>query len=76
MQTQAPLGRRSFLKLAGLGALASGIEPLSHAAGAVTAAPQSKADYALRIAKARVDLGPEHAISTTTYNGQFPGGWS
>jgi FtsP/CotA-like multicopper oxidase with cupredoxin domain len=39
----------------------------------VTAAPQSKADYALRIAQARVDLGPEHAISTTTYNGQFPG---
>jgi FtsP/CotA-like multicopper oxidase with cupredoxin domain len=73
MQPQAPLGRRDFLKLSGLAALASGIEPLSHAAGAVTVAPQSQADYALRIAKARVDLGPDHTISTTTYNGQFPG---
>src|SRR5450759_29364 len=73
MQPQAPLGRRDFLKLSGLAALASGIEPLSHAAAAVTAAPQSHSDYALRIGKARVDLGPDHTISTTTYNGQFPG---
>jgi FtsP/CotA-like multicopper oxidase with cupredoxin domain len=33
----------------------------------------TKADYALRIAKARIELGPGHTVTTTAYNGQFPG---
>jgi FtsP/CotA-like multicopper oxidase with cupredoxin domain len=31
------------------------------------------ADYALRIATGLVELAPEHIVSTTLYNGQFPG---
>ncbi len=54
------------------------------AAGAVRApgAPQpstapeaaaARPDYALRIATGLVELSPEHIVSTTLYNGQFPG---
>jgi FtsP/CotA-like multicopper oxidase with cupredoxin domain len=32
-----------------------------------------KADYTLKIATGMVDLSPEHIISTTLYNEQFPG---
>jgi FtsP/CotA-like multicopper oxidase with cupredoxin domain len=35
--------------------------------------PQEPADYTLRIASGRIDLGPGHTVSTTLYNGQFPG---
>ncbi len=31
------------------------------------------ADYTLRIATGLVELAPEHIVSTTLYNGQFPG---
>jgi FtsP/CotA-like multicopper oxidase with cupredoxin domain len=33
----------------------------------------AKADYTLRIATGLVELSPEHIVSTTLYNGQFPG---
>jgi len=59
---------------------------LSRAAGAVTllgavprglwAAGQAaaeKADYTLRIAAGLAELAPDHIVSTTLYNGQFPG---
>ena len=32
-----------------------------------------RADYTIRIATGLVELGPDHIISTTLYNGQFPG---
>ena len=32
-----------------------------------------KADYTLRIATGLVELAPDHIVSTTLYNGQFPG---
>ena len=32
-----------------------------------------KADYTLRIGTGLVELAPEHIVSTTLYNGQFPG---
>jgi len=32
-----------------------------------------KADYTLRIAAGLVELAPDHIVSTTLYNGQFPG---
>ncbi len=35
--------------------------------------PPEKADYTLRIATGLVELAPEHIVSTTLYNGQFPG---
>jgi FtsP/CotA-like multicopper oxidase with cupredoxin domain len=36
-------------------------------------ATESPADYTLTIAVKPVELAPNHIISTTTYNGQFPG---
>jgi FtsP/CotA-like multicopper oxidase with cupredoxin domain len=33
----------------------------------------SRADHTIRIANALVELAPDRIISTTTYNGQFPG---
>jgi FtsP/CotA-like multicopper oxidase with cupredoxin domain len=35
--------------------------------------PAVKADYTLRIAAGLVELSPEHIVSTTICNGQFPG---
>ena len=32
-----------------------------------------KADYTIRIATGLIDLSAEHIVSTTLYNGQFPG---
>ena len=34
---------------------------------------QEKADYTLRIATGLAELGSDHIVSTTLYNGQFPG---
>jgi FtsP/CotA-like multicopper oxidase with cupredoxin domain len=61
-----PLDRREFLGLAGLAALAAA-NPRAVAAAALPA------DYTLRIARSLVELAPDHIVSTTTYNGQFPG---
>ena len=36
-------------------------------------ASAAKADYTLRIANGLVELAPDHIVSTTLYNGQFPG---
>jgi len=66
------LDRREFLESSTFTALASAI---SYPSG-VLAQPQSaevKADYTLRIRHAKVELAPNHVISTTTYNDQFPG---
>ncbi|HEY3785933.1 MAG TPA: multicopper oxidase domain-containing protein [Steroidobacteraceae bacterium] len=38
-----------------------------------SAAADAKPDYTLRIARSNVELAPGQLISTTTYNGQFPG---
>jgi FtsP/CotA-like multicopper oxidase with cupredoxin domain len=35
--------------------------------------PGESADYTIRIGTGLVEVGPQHIISTTTYNGQFPG---
>lgn len=34
---------------------------------------RQKADYTIRIGTGLIEVGPQHIISTTTYNGQFPG---
>jgi FtsP/CotA-like multicopper oxidase with cupredoxin domain len=50
--------------------------PLAAAAPKLAAGrenPNEKADYTLRIGTGLVDLSPEHIVSTTLYNGQFPG---
>jgi FtsP/CotA-like multicopper oxidase with cupredoxin domain len=35
--------------------------------------PDEKADYTIHIETGLIEVGPQHTISTTTYNGQFPG---
>lgn len=76
------MDRRRFLKLAGGSALAAGLPPLVRAgdplAGAESTAGdaatvQGRADYTLRIGTGLVEVAPGRILSTTTYNGQFPG---
>jgi FtsP/CotA-like multicopper oxidase with cupredoxin domain len=62
--------RRSFLKLSGLGCLTGAVADFTRAAGQLT---PEEADYTLRMGTGLVELGPEHIVSTTLYNGQFPG---
>jgi FtsP/CotA-like multicopper oxidase with cupredoxin domain len=62
------LDRREFLRLGSAAALAA------TAAGRVSRADvEPRPDYTLRIATGLVELSPEHIVSTTLYNGQFPG---
>ena len=62
------LDRRSFLQLAGVAAL------LPRGAWGRTDQPgHARADYTLRIGTGLVELAPDHIVSTTLYNGQFPG---
>jgi FtsP/CotA-like multicopper oxidase with cupredoxin domain len=61
--------RRDFLKWGGLVVAAT--------AGCSQTTPPSppngKADYTLRIGTGTVELAPDQIVSTTVYNGQFPG---
>ena len=63
------IDRRTLLKYAGLVRFIGAV-PRARAADEVT---NAKADYTLRIAQGLVELSPEHIVSTTLYNGQFPG---
>jgi FtsP/CotA-like multicopper oxidase with cupredoxin domain len=62
------IDRRSLLKYAGLVPLIGALPREASAAG-----DAEKADYTLRIATGLVELSPDHIVSTTLYNGQFPG---
>lgn len=55
------LDRRDFLRLGGAAAAAAG------------AAPAPSADHTIRIAQGLAELSPDTIVSTTLYNGQFPG---
>ncbi|MGH8032403.1 MAG: multicopper oxidase family protein [Luteimonas sp.] len=70
-----PIDRRDFLKLSGITALASSLLSMGHAADQRPQAvsPGTKADVALTIGTGLVEVAPGRIISTTTYNGQFPG---
>lgn len=69
-----PLDRRDFLRRGFAAALATdaarawAAAPLPPPANASTAP-----DYTVRIGTGLVELSPEHIVSTTLYNGQFPG---
>src|SRR5499427_10860176 len=65
------IDRRSLLKHAATFPLASMAPALAQAVDAP--ASSEKADYTIRIATGLVELSPEHIVSTTLYNGQFPG---
>ena len=64
------MDRRSLLKLAGLAPVLGAVPRF---AWAVDEATDEKADYTLRIGTGLVELAPGHIVSTTLYNGQFPG---
>ncbi|MDE2149084.1 MAG: multicopper oxidase domain-containing protein [Gammaproteobacteria bacterium] len=73
------MDRRRFLKTTGLSALAVGLPELGRTAETATdhvdPAPASAeaADYTLRIGTGLIELAPDRIVSTTTYNGRFPG---
>jgi FtsP/CotA-like multicopper oxidase with cupredoxin domain len=76
------LDRRRLLKLGGLAAAGGRLTTFSRSAVAQPAsasatpsrqAAEVQADHTIRIGTALVELAPDHIISTTTYNGQFPG---
>ncbi|HEX5353460.1 MAG TPA: multicopper oxidase domain-containing protein [Rhodanobacteraceae bacterium] len=77
------MDRRDFLRTAGLTTLAASL-PLaakasderlhvSKSAPSTAESAAAKADYSLRISTGVLELGPERFVSTTLYNGDFPG---
>jgi FtsP/CotA-like multicopper oxidase with cupredoxin domain len=64
------IGRRSLLWCAALAPLASALPTLARGEDSPA---DSRADYTLRIAAGLAELSPEHIVSTTLYNSQFPG---
>jgi FtsP/CotA-like multicopper oxidase with cupredoxin domain len=69
------MDRRAILQL-GVGATLLGALPRAARAQSPpspASEPQGRADYTIRIANGLVELAPDRIISTTTYNGQFPG---
>lgn len=75
--------RRDFLKTASLSALAASVPLGADAFARSVASPASvastsigavtKADYSLHIATGVLELSPKRFVSTTLYNGDFPG---
>src|SRR5579862_5626576 len=73
------VSRRNFLKTVGIAAGSMLVKPvIGRAEAQGSAASQVEAqsvrpDYTIRIAATPVEVAPKKIISTTTYNGQFPG---
>ena len=68
----------SLLPAGALGLLGAATVQVNKAPGSQTTPTRSRdldepADYTLRIGTGLVEVAPQHIISTTTYNGQFPG---
>ncbi|MGA7997244.1 MAG: multicopper oxidase domain-containing protein [Bradyrhizobium sp.] len=70
------VGRRELLQGAGMVTLSAalpGVVQAQPAAVGTPGSPQGAADHTIRIGNGLVELAPDRIISTTTYNGQFPG---
>jgi len=70
------LGRRDLLQGGGVAVLAAALPRFAQAQsadGSASASPQGAARHTIRIGNGLVELAPDHIISTTIYNGQFPG---
>ena len=71
--------RRDFIKLAGMAGvgLTTSARLLKTASAAENQKPgpqtESKADYTVRIGAGLIELAPNQIVSTSLYNGQFPG---
>jgi FtsP/CotA-like multicopper oxidase with cupredoxin domain len=64
--------RRDLLKTAGAATIGLALPRCGALAGAGTAATE-KADHTIRIADGLAELAPDQIVSTTLYDGQFPG---
>ncbi len=64
------IDRRALLQSAAFASLAGASTRLAQGQPSADA---EKADYTLRIANGLVELAPDHIVSTTLYNNQFPG---
>nr|WP_254848500.1 multicopper oxidase domain-containing protein [Mycobacterium sp. IS-2888] len=67
------LDRRGFLMRGAAAAALAATGSAATAAGCGRQGPPAKADYTLRIGRGLVELAPDRVVSTTLYNGQFPG---
>src|SRR5450432_55485 len=79
------MDRRKFIKSAGFALPVTGLLPLGATAFISSgrhgsrlriqeqSEPEEVADYTVRIGTGLIEVGPQHILSTTTYNGQFPG---
>ena len=75
------MDRRKFIKSAGFAFPIAGLLPLDATAPNSVGSPasgvrvqeQEAADYTIRIGTGLIEVGPQQILSTTTYNGQFPG---
>src|SRR5712672_1243636 len=69
------IDRRRLLQAGGITALSAAFPKLVEAqsSGSTPASPQDSTDHTIRIGNGLVELAPDRIISTTTYNGQFPG---
>ena len=64
------IDRRLLLRYGAWVSCAGLVPPLATSGGEGAV---EQADYSLRIATGLIELAPEHIVSTTLYNGQFPG---
>jgi len=69
------IDRRLLLQTGALTALSAALpKPVeAQSSGGIPVSPQGAADHTIRIGNGLVELAPDRIISTTTYNGQFPG---
>src|SRR5215831_5403595 len=62
--------RRRLLQLGGAAAVAGGLAPLGACSGRE---PETPADHTIHIGVSQIELAPGVSVTTTSYNGQFPG---
>ena len=69
------MDRRRLLQAGGVTALSTALPNWVQAqsSDSPSASPPAAADQTIRIGNGLVELAPDRIISTTTYNGQFPG---
>jgi FtsP/CotA-like multicopper oxidase with cupredoxin domain len=70
--TEMQASRREFLKRAGMLVGAAALSPCAIAQNTATF-ERDDPDYTLHITTSPVEIAPNHIISLTSYNGQFPG---
>ena len=73
MKSSTLLDRRDFLLRSSLAALVPGVSPALPPVAQTNPSPAPRADYTLHIGTSQVELAPGHVVTTTVYNGQFPG---